>query len=81
MFKLKDDKSEPPDIYLGAFLEQVYKQGRTKCWSMLLEQYVKAVVNDLESTLSKQDMRPPNREVPMSTSYHSSKDVSHEQNI
>ena len=35
MFKLKDDKSEPPDIYLGAFLEQVETQGGTKCWSML----------------------------------------------
>ena len=23
MFKLKDDKYEPPEIYLGAFLEQV----------------------------------------------------------
>ena len=31
ILKLKDDKSEPPDIYLGAFLEQVETQGGTKC--------------------------------------------------
>ena len=37
IFRLKDDKVEPPDIYLGAFLEQVETQGGTKCWSMSLE--------------------------------------------
>ena len=81
MFKLKDDKAEPPEIYLGAFLEQVETQGGTKCWSMLSEQYAKAAVTNLEYTLSKKDMRLPNSAVPMSTSYHPNEDVSHELNL
>ena len=80
MFKLKDDKAEPPDIYLGASLEQVETQGGTKCWSMSSEQYVKAAVTNLEATLSKQDMRLPTSSVPMSASYHPSEDVSSELN-
>ena len=81
MFKLKDDKAEPPDIYLGATLEQVETQGGTKCWSMSSEQYVKAAVTNLEATLSKQDMRLPTSLVPMSVSYHPSEDVSPELNV
>ena len=81
MFKLKDDKSEPPDIYLGAFMEQVETQGGTKCSSILSEQYAKAVVTNLEYTLPKQDTRLPNSAVPMSTSYHPSKDFSHKLNV
>ena len=81
MFKLKDDKSEPPYIYLGVLMEQVETQGGTKCWSKPSEQYVKAAVINLESTLSKQDMRLPNSAVPMSTSYHPIEDASHKLNV
>ena len=81
MFKLKDDKSDPPEIYLGAFLEQVETQGGTKCLSMLSEQYFKAAVTKLEYTLLKQDTRLPNSAVPMSTSYHPREDVSLELNL
>ena len=35
IFQLKDDKAEPPDIYLGEFLKQVETQGGTTFWSML----------------------------------------------
>ena len=34
VFKLKGDKLEPPDVYLGASLEQVETRVKTKCWSM-----------------------------------------------
>ena len=81
MFKLKDDKSDPPEIYLGAFLEQVETQGGTKCLSMLSEQYFKAAVTKLEYTLLKQDTRLPNSAVPMITSYHPREDVSLELNL
>ena len=81
ILKLKDDKAGPPYIYLRAFMEQVETQGGTKCWSMLLEQYVKAVVTNLESTLSKQDMRLPSSAVPMSTICHPIEDVSHKINV
>ena len=81
MFKLKDDKSDPPDIYLGALLEQVETQGGTKCWSMSSEQYFKVAVTSLGSTLSKQDLRPQNSALPMSTSYHPKKYVSQKLNV
>ena len=81
MFKLKYDKAEKTDIYLGALLEQLQTQVGTKFWSMLLEQYVKAAVTNLESTLSEQDTRLPNSAVPMSTRYKPIKDVSHNLNI
>ena len=81
MLKLKYDKSDPADIYLGAFLEQFETQGGTKCWSMSSEQYAKAEVTNPESTLSKKDTRLPNSAVPISTSYHQSKYVSHKLNV
>ena len=62
-------------------MEQVETQSGTKCWSMLLEQYVKSAVTNLEYTLSKQDTRLPNSAVPISTSYHPSKDVNHKPNV
>ena len=37
VFKLKDDKAEVLDVYLGATLNQVETETGTKCWSMSLE--------------------------------------------
>ena len=34
VFKLKDDKAEPPDMYLGASLQKVETADGTKCWAM-----------------------------------------------
>ena len=34
-------------------MDQVETQGGTKCWLMLLEQYVKSAVTNIEYTLSK----------------------------
>ena len=78
MFKLKDDKSEPPELYLRVLLDQVEMQDGTNFWKMSSEQYVKTAVTNLESTLSKQDTRLSNSAVPMSTRYHPSKYVSYE---
>ena len=44
VFKLKDDKVEVPDMYLGATLGQVETKTGTKCWSMSSEKYVKAAI-------------------------------------
>ena len=72
MFKLKDDKSEPLELYLRVLLDQVEMQYGTNFWTMLSEQYVKTAVTNLESTLSKQDTRLPNSAVPMIIRYHPS---------
>ena len=80
VFKLKGDKSEPPDMYLGASLEQVKTKGGTKCWSISSKKYVKAAVGNLEATLAKRDMRLPTSHSIMLKNYHPSEDVSNELN-
>ena len=59
IFKLKVHKAEPPDMYLGASLEQIERKGVTKCWSMSDKRYAKAAAVNLEATLAKRDMRLP----------------------
>ena len=75
VFKIKDDKTEVPDVFLGATLSQVETETDTKCWSMSSEKYIKATIENLESKLGKSDMHLPKCRTPMSMSYHPSKDV------
>ena len=67
-FKINGDKAEPPDMYLGASLEQVKTKGGTKFWSMSAEKYVKVAVVNLEATLAKRYMRLPISHSPISAS-------------
>ena len=80
VFKLKGDKAETPEMYLGASLEQVKTKGRTKCWSMSAEKYAKAVVVNLKATLANRGMQIPNSHCPMTANYHPSEDVSNKIN-
>ena len=80
VFKLKEDKADPTNMYLGASLEQAETKGGTKCWSMSAKKYVKAAVINLEATLAKRDMQLPTSHYPMLTNYHPSEDVSNELN-
>ena len=41
VFKLKGDKAEPPDMYLGASLQIVETASGEKCWAMSSEKYVR----------------------------------------
>ena len=76
VFKLKGDKAEMPDMYLGASLSELEKAHGTKCWTMSSEKYVKAAIENVEARLAKSDLRLPSRcETQMSTSYHMSKYV------
>jgi len=52
-FKLKDDKIEEPDTYLGVGLSKMTPANGTVCWSMLLETYCKAAVKSVEQKLSE----------------------------
>ena len=81
IFKLKDDKAEVPDVYLGAMLSQVETETGTKCWSMSSENYVKAEIDNLESKLGKREMKLPKCCTPMSTRYYPSEDVTKELNV
>jgi hypothetical protein len=80
-FKLKGDKAEKPDMYLGASLLEGKTAEETNCWTMSAEKYVRAAVDNVEARLSKSNLRLPTKcDTPMSTSYHPSEDVSREMN-
>ena len=81
MFKLKGDKAEVPDMYLGALIQKVETTDGTECWMMSADKYVKAAVENVELKLSRSNCRLPYRcDTPMSTTYHTSEDVTKEMN-
>ena len=81
VFKLKGDKVEKPDMYLGASLSELETADGKKCWTMSSEKYVKASIKNVEARLANSDLRLPSRcDTPMSTGYHPSKDVTREMN-
>ena len=69
-FKLKDDKIEPPDVYLGATLAKMTLDDGKTCWTMSPEQYVKAAIANVEEDLAKHGRRLPSKCVtPFSSNY------------
>ena len=56
VLKLKGDKENTPDMYLGESLEQVETKGGTKCWLRSSKKHVKAAVVNLYETLAKREM-------------------------
>ena len=52
-FKLKDYKKEPPDIYTGALLAHMKLESVKYCWTMSLEQYMRAAVTNVEVYLTR----------------------------
>ena len=53
VFKLKGDKAELPDMYLGGGLSIVETASGTKCWTMSAEKYIKTPVTNVEENLAK----------------------------
>ena len=60
VFKLKDDKIEEPDVYLGAQLGKIDVNG-VECWTMSAEKYVNASVTNVEESLSKKGLQLPGK--------------------
>ena len=76
VFKLKGDKAETPDMYLGASLSELETAYGTKCWTMSSYKYVKVAIKNVEARLAKSDLRLPSRcDTPMRTVYHPSEDI------
>ena len=76
VFKLKGDKSEVPDMYLGTSIHKVENADGTERWMMSAEKYVKAAVENVKLKLAKSNCRLPSRcDTPMDTTYHPSEDV------
>ena len=60
-FKLKDDKIEEPEDYLGAGLSKMITADGTECWSMSSEKYCRAAVVNVENKLSHEGKRLPSK--------------------
>jgi hypothetical protein len=81
VFKLKGDKAEAPDMYLGVTLEKKMNSNGTKCWTMSPQKYVDAAVRNVEEKLAKDGLRLPSKCLtPLQSTYHPSEDVSAELN-
>ena len=81
MFKLKGDRAEKSDMYLGAQVTEVQTDNGTKCWSLSSEKYLKASVNNVEATLRINNSKlPSNCPAPCTAGYHLAEDTSKELN-
>ena len=56
-FKLKDDKMEEPDTYLGGELSKIANTDGQMCWSMSADKYCMALVKNIEAVLRKKGLR------------------------
>ena len=69
-FKLKDDKIEPPDMYLGAGLTMMHNESNLECWAMSSDQYCAADVANVTESLNKKGLRLPSKCVtPLANGY------------
>ena len=81
VFKLKVEKAEVPDMYLGASIQKVETEYGTKCWMMSAEKYFNNAVENVKLKLSKSNYRLPSRcDTPMATTYYPSEHVTKEIN-
>ena len=79
-FKIKDNKIEPPDMYLGAELSTMMIDGM-ECWVMSSKKYVKAAIQNVEERLHRQDKQLPSKcSTPLSSGYRPELDMSSELN-
>ena len=77
-FKLKEDKIEQPDMYLGAEIGKMQSEGG-EFWTMSGEKYVKSAVKNLEDVLATRGHRLPSKcETPLSNKYRPELDTSAE---
>ena len=78
IFKLKDDRIEPPDMYLGATLSIMEDDG-IQGWCMSSDKYVKAAVENVQQELAKANQRLPSKcRTPITVGYRPERDVSAE---
>ena len=68
-FKLKGDKIEPPDMYLGAQLGTMQVKGNDG-WFMSTEKYIKSAIQNVEETLQMMGQRLPSKcKMPLAYGY------------
>ena len=79
VFKLKGDKAEVPDMYLGGSIARATTAAETECWTLSSEKYVKTAVANVEEVLAKSGLRLPSKcNTPFVTGYHPQEDTTKE---
>jgi hypothetical protein len=69
-FKIKEDKMESPNVYLGATIAKMTLADGEACWTMSPELCAKAAVANVQEDLAKQGRRlPPKCVTPFSSNY------------
>ena len=78
-FKLKNDKIEMPEFYLGAKLQLKPINGKM-CWAITSQDYIKAAVKNVEESIKNTRRRLPtaNIDTPMNNTYTPELDVTEE---
>ena len=77
-YKLKDDKIEPHDDYLGAQLGTMEVKGHHG-WFMSLEKYINSAIQNINNTLQKAVQHLPLKcKTPLAHGYHPELDTSPE---
>ena len=80
VFKLKDNKIAPPEIYLGVQLEKM-TVGTHDGWALLSDKYIKAALDTVEKSLAHAGKRlPPKCKTPISSGYRPELDTTPELN-
>ena len=78
-FKLKGDKIESPDTYLGAQLSQFENEDGVRCWAMSSEKYCEAAVQNVDLSLSKNGLTLPSKCLtPLTSGYQPEMDTTAE---
>ena len=81
VFKLKGDKMEPPEVYLGAELANMVTADGVDVWTMSSDKYCKAAVENVESSLAEDGKRLPTKcGTPLKSGYKPEEDVTPELN-
>ena len=79
VFKLKNDKIEEPEMYLGASLSKMNNETNKECWAMSSDKYCAAAVASVADVLKKKGLGLPSKCVtPLSNGYRSEIDVTPE---
>ncbi len=60
-FKLKKDKMDEPDVYLGAELSKMENEDGDLCWAMSSEKYCTAFIANVNESLAKKGLRLPTK--------------------
>ena len=74
--KLKNDKYEPPNDYLGAVLSRMTTASGTECWTQSSDKYVEASIKEIEAVLLKKGRALPTKcNTPLSNGYRPEVDI------